>query len=158
MARNRGIGDKERIRNLFLQRQEFYTLRQAAEVLGLTRHALIREAVLDRRDAYQVGSRWRFTWRQVAYVALRRWTLGEIHDALGPAAESVLPPLLSLRPLTVALPEYIVRALETLASDHATTVDEYLHRELIDFAGSVASQVERRIPGYRRAYLFPAQE
>jgi len=29
---------------------------------------------------------------------------------------------------------------------------------LIDFAGTVATRMEREIPGFRRAYLFPGQE
>jgi hypothetical protein len=45
--------------------------------------------------------------------------------------------------LTVRLPEYLVRALETAATDDATTVDDWLHHELVDFAGTV------RRPGLR---------
>ncbi|HWW61651.1 MAG TPA: hypothetical protein VN181_09805, partial [Thermoanaerobaculia bacterium] len=116
------------------------------------------ETSLDRRDAYLVGNRWRFTWRQVGYMALRRWSLRDVHAALGPAADRVLPPLLALRSVTITLPEYIVRALETLASDRGTTVDEYLLSELVDFSGTVVVQVERRIPGHRHAYLFPEQD
>lgn len=158
MARNKLSPDRERIRRLFLHRQDVYTLRESAELLDMSRGTLIREASLDRPDAYRVGNRWRFTWRQLVYVALRRWSLGEIHAALGSDASAVLPPLLTLRSFTVTLPEDILRALETLASDHETTVDQYLLGELIDFAGSVSWQVEGRIPGYRRAYLFPSQE
>src|SRR5438552_10357201 len=56
-----------------------------------------------------------------ALPIFRRWTLAEIHDALGADASTVLPPLLSLRTLTIQLPEYIVRAVETMATEDATT-------------------------------------
>jgi len=159
MARNRACSTTHgRIRQLFLQRAEVYTVREASELLGVSCRELIREAKLDRHEAYRVGGEWRFTWRQVAYIAVRRWSLVEIHEALGPAAASVLPPLLALRAVTIRLPEYIVRALEILASENDTTVDQYLLGELIDFAGTVSAQLERRIPGYRRAYLFPGRE
>ena len=39
-----------------------------------------------------------------------------------------------------------------------TTVDNWLHHELVDFAGTVVDRMENVIPGYRRAYLFPGQE
>jgi hypothetical protein len=151
-------GRKERIKTLFLHRADSYPLRQAAEIVGVSPATLKREAERDRREEYIVGGRWRFTWRQLAYVAMRRWTLAEIHDALGPEAATVLPPLLTLRPITVRLPEYLLRAVETVAAEEGVTVDGWLHGELIDFAGTVARRMERVIPGFRRAYRFPGQE
>ena len=110
------------------------------------------------RDAQRAGDSWRFTWRQLASLALECWTLAEIYDALGPDAAKVLPPLLALRSVTVRLPEYLVRALETVAGDSSTTLDAFLCGELIDFAGTLSRRVTAKIPGYRRAYLFPEQE
>lgn len=149
---------KERIRKLFLKREPSYRLSEAARILGMSRGALQREAQRDERDAYRVNGRWRFTWRQVTHIALRRWSLAEIHDALGPDANMALPPLLALRALTVRLPEYLVRAIELSAARENTTLDDWLHHELIDFAGTIATSMEREIPGFRRAYLFPGQE
>lgn len=118
---------------------------------------LRREAEADQREAYRSNGSWQFTWRQVALIALRRWTLVEIHDALGDDAASILPPLLSLRTLTVRLPEYLVQALETAAAADNTTVEDWLSRELVDFAGTVVEQMETILPGFRLAYLFPGQ-
>jgi hypothetical protein len=56
------------------------------------------------------------------------------------------------------LPEYLVRALETMATEDATTVDDWLHHELVDFAGTVVERMETILPGFRRAYFFPGQE
>ena len=147
----------ECIRELFLRRLPSYRLSEAARLLGMTRGALAREARADQEDAYRINGRWRFTWRQVAYLAFRRWSLAAIIEALGPEATAVLPPLLALRELTVRLPEYLVRALEHSAAREQTSIDEWLQRELLDFAGTIAPQMERVLPGFRRAYLFPGE-
>ena len=86
-----------------------------------------------------------------------RWSLAEIHEALGPDAGNVLPPLLSLRTVHIRLPEFIVRALEMTARDDDTTLDDVLHPELIDFAGIAADHYGSRIRGYREAYFYPGQ-
>jgi hypothetical protein len=148
----------QRIQMLFLHPAESYRLSEAARLIGISPGVLRREAEEDQRDAYRSNGSWQFTWRQVACIALRRWTLAEVHDALGSEAATVLPPLLSLRSLTIRLPEYIVRAMEAMAAEDATTLDDWLHRELVDFAGTVATNMGRQIPGFRRAYLFPGQE
>src|SRR5438045_3874949 len=112
---------RERIRSFFLQPRESYYLGDAASLLGVSPRALIREAESDCREEYRERHRWRFTWRQLAYVAYRTWTLAEIYAALGKDAAKVLPPLLTLRTVTVRLPEFIVRAMETAAKDDGTT-------------------------------------
>src|SRR5437016_12143700 len=104
---------RQHIRTLFLQPAQSYRLSEAARVLGMSASTLRREAERDQREAYRRNGAWRFSWRQVAYGALRRWSLAEIHEALGAEAATVLPPLLALRTLTVRLPEYLVQALET---------------------------------------------
>jgi hypothetical protein len=152
-------GDRrQRIRALFLEPAESYRLSEAARLIGVSSGVLRREAEADQREAYRSNGSWCFTWRQVAYSALRRWSLVEIHEALGAEAAAVLPPLLALRNVTIRLPEYLVQALETMAADDATTVDDWLYQELIDFAGAVTDRMERVVPGYRRAYFFPGQE
>jgi len=152
-------GDRrQRIRALFLEPAESYRLSEAARILAVSASTLRREAERDQREAYRTNGSWQFTWRQVAFIALRRWSIAEIHDALGDDAATTLPPLLSLRALTVRLPEYLARAIELSAAREDTTVDDWLHRELIDFAGTVATRMERLIPGFRRAYLYPGQE
>jgi len=150
--------DHERIRALFLDRGESYRLSEAARLLGVSPGTLRREAEADDREAYRSSGSWRFTWRQVAYIALRRWTLSQIHEALGSDATSVLPPLLALQPLTVHLPAYLLRAMEQSAATDQTTIDDWLYLELVDFAGTVASWMESAVPGFRRAYFFPGQE
>lgn len=155
MVRDSVSSKSERIRRFFLEPKDFYYLTPAAALLGVSCRELIHEAQSDRPNDYREGRRWRFTWRQLAYVAFRTWTLAEIHGALGEDAARVLPPLLAMRRVTVTLPEFIVRAMETAAKDFGASLDEWLHHEMMDFAGTVTARMERVLPGYRRAYLFP---
>ncbi len=115
-------GRRKRIQTLFLHPVESYRLAEAARLLGITPYALKREAEDDQREAYRAGGRWRFSWRQVALIAF---------------AAKVLPPLLSLRSVTVRLPEYILRALETAAAGDGAPLDHFLHHELIGLRGDV---------------------
>lgn len=149
---------REAIRTVFLHRSESYALSEVARLTGFPPGKLRREVAADLRDASKVRGRWRFTWRQLAFVAMSQWSLAEIFDALGDDAAAVLPPLLTLRPVTVRLPEYVVRAMETLATDNDTTLDDFLYGELLlDFAGAVCTRVGHRIDGYRSAYFFPGR-
>lgn len=149
---------EERIRELFLQRRPSYRLSEAARLLGMPRGQLEREARADQEEAYRVNGRWCFTWRQVAHLAFRRWSLAEIHEALGTDAVSVLPPLLTLRAMTVRLPEFLVRAIEVSAAADDMTIDDWLQHELVAFAGTVVDRIERAVPGYRRAYFYPGED
>ena len=63
-----------------------------------------------------------------------------------------------MRTLTVRLPEYLARAIEHAAASDDTTIDDWLHQELVDFAGTVVDRMEQVVPGFRRAYFFPGQE
>jgi len=155
MVRDGFASKRHRIRTFFLRPREFYYLTPAAALLGVSCRMLVYEAQSDSPEAYREGRRWRFTWRQLAYVAFRTWTLAEIHAALGKDAAKVLPPLLTMRRVNVTLPEFIVRAMEMAAEDFGATLDDWLHHEMMDFAGTVTARMERILPGYRRAYLFP---
>ena len=146
-----------RVRELFLQGAESYSLSEAAYIVGISERALRREAEDDQREAYRSNDTWHFTWRQVAFIAMRRWTLAEIHDALGIATEMVLPSLLALDTLTVRLPAFLVRAMKTAAEQDAIPLDEWLRLELIDYAGTVVDEMEAIHPGFRQAYLFPGR-
>jgi len=146
---------KQSIQTLFLQRAESYTLCEVARLTGTPARTLRREVARGDHDATKVRGEWRFLWRQAVYVAMERWTLAEIQDALGDAAAGVLPPLLALRAVTFRMPEYVVLALETIAREQRTTIDAFLYGELIDFAGTHLTRLQDAIPGYRQAYLFP---
>ncbi|HUP61914.1 MAG TPA: hypothetical protein VNA69_16020 [Thermoanaerobaculia bacterium] len=151
-------GREQRIQTLFLHPVELYDLADVARLTGMPLRKLRREVAGGYRDGLKVRGAWRFTWQQAACLALERWTLAEIHEALGDDASAVLPPLLSLRSVTLRLPEYVLRALETIAAEHGVTMDHALYGELLDFAGTLSGRMEATVPGYRRAYLFPGRE
>lgn len=152
------IGQRQRIRTVFLRPEESYALRHAARLLGMPVATLRRDVRAGHHDAQKQRGKWFLTWRQIALFAFGRWSLADIHRALGADAAHVLPPLLTLRPVTVRLPEYILRALELMAADERRTVDDVLIYELAELAGTVADEMEPRIPGFRQAYLFPGEE
>lgn len=118
--------ERDAIRAVFLHRVESYALGEVSRLTGIPAGSLRRAARKGDRDAYKAGGGWRFTWRQAVNIVLQRWTLAEVHEALGDEAASVLPPLLTLRAVTVQLPEYMLLALETLATDERTTLDDFL--------------------------------
>src|SRR5687768_16718005 len=82
MARNCSTGRQQSIQTLFLQREDIYDLKAAARLTGRTPRQLRRE-VEAGRDATVIDGALCFTWRQVAFLALDRYGLAEIHDALG---------------------------------------------------------------------------
>jgi hypothetical protein len=53
-----------------------------------------------------------------------------------------------LRAVRIRLPEYILRALETVAAEDGMTFDAALHGELIDFAGTMAGRIEKKVPAF----------
>jgi hypothetical protein len=152
----KGTTSKQSIQTLFLQPCESYDLAEVARLTGIPVRTLRREVARGGHDATKVRGQWRFAWRQAACIAMQRWTLAEIQDALGSEAANVLPPLLALRAVTVRLPEFIVRTLEAVATDQRTTVDAALHYELTELAGTHLTRLEGTIPGYREAYFFPS--
>lgn len=151
-------GREQRIQTLFLRPVESYRLAEGARLLGVSPAKLKREAAFDIYEEYRREGKWCFTWRQLAVVAFRWWALEDIVDALGSDAATALPPLLSLRSVTLRLPEFIVLALETVAAEDRTTIDAYLSGELLEFAGGVVDQMEAVHPGFRRAYFYPGRD
>lgn len=86
-----------------------------------------------------------------------RWTIVQIHDALGAEANRVLPRL--FRPValkSIRLPEYQVRLLETLAQDAGVSLEEYVFASLLNLeAVGTPEEIERLLPGYIEAITFP---
>ena len=164
-ARNLPPTHRAAIRQIFLQRRREYTTQEAANLLRLKLGeflAWIEDGLLDievRRKRRQLGGPRHvlIPWKELASAALLRWTVMQVHDALGKEARWVLPRL--LRPVElkdVRLPEYQVRLLETLATDAGVTVEEYVYTALLDLevAGD-RKTIERLLPGFTAAMQFP---
>lgn len=157
--------NREGIREIFLRRRREYSTRDAARLLGMTLGELlawIESGVLHverRRKHRQLGGlrHTLVSWKELAGAAMLRWTVMEIHDALGEDANHVLPRL--LRPIEMAairLPEYQVRLLEALAKDRGVTIEAYLYDALLDLeSAQPADEIERLLPGFKEAMSFP---
>lgn len=156
---------REAIRALFLRRKVEYTTHEAAQLLRVTLgefHQLVATGIVEvesRRKRRQLGGRRHVlvSWQEVASAALLRWTVVQIHDALGKEANSVLPPL--LRPMQLQpmrLPAYQVRLLETLATDRGVTVEEFLYSSLLALETEhEPDEIENLLPGFKEAMAFP---
>lgn len=154
------------IREIFLRRRAEYTPQQLAtllrlnlgEVLTLIDRGILHAEV--RRKRRQLGGLRRslIAWNEVASYAMIRWTVMQIHDALGKDAAAVLPSL--LRPVeirSIRLPEYMVRLLEALAARGGVSLEEFIYSSLLHLETTgTAAEIESMVPGYSEAMEFPA--
>jgi hypothetical protein len=153
------------IQEIFLRPRIEYTAFEAARLLQISvadMLALINEGTVHaerRRKRKQLGGpRETFmVWNELASVAMLRWTVLQIHDALGSKANTVLPTL--YRPVElkkVRLPEYQIRLLETLAQNDGVSLEEYIYGVLhgLEVAAD-PDTMEKLLPGFKEAIRFP---
>ena len=153
------------IREIFLRRQREYTAQEAARLLRLTLGEFLswkddgRLDVQRRRKRRQLGGPRHplVSWEELASAATVRWTVMQIHDALGSDANGVLPHL--LRPIelkSLRLPEYLVRLLESLATNEGVSVEEYLYTSMLQLeVAADPGTLESLLPGFTEAMRFP---
>jgi hypothetical protein len=152
-SKNLPTAAADAIRRVFTNRQE-YSLADVADLTGVDSETLLRE--VEARDLDIVPSpEARLPWREVAYLALRTWTLETIFEALGYDASSYVPDLLRPTTLTVTLPTYQVRALEVLARDQQMDASTFLHLHLLDLVSAESPFLAEEIPGFLTAFHFP---
>lgn len=156
---------REAIREIFLRRRFEYTTQQAANLLRLNLGevlALIERGVLHadvKRKRRQLGGPRRslIQWSELASYALTRWSVMEIHDALGEEAHRVLPTL--FRPIelkSLRLPAYQVRLIESLAKHEGVTVEAFIYASLLHLETACdPDEIERLLPGFKEAMEFP---
>lgn len=156
---------REAIRAIFLKRRAEYTTNEAAQLLriGLGELlALIENGTLHadvKRKRRQLGGPRHalMPWSELASAAMLRWTIVQIHDALGSEANGVLPSL--FRPVelkAVRLPEYQLRLLETLAQNAGITLEEYVYSALLVVEVAADPEtMETLLPGFTEAIRFP---
>ena len=155
---------REAIREIFLRRSSEYTTQQAAQLLRLTPGdflALIERGVLDvqiRRGRRPGGRRdAMMAWSELASAAMLRWTVMQIHDALGEDADRALPRLLHPVELkSVRLPRYQIELIERLARNAGVSVEEFVYTALLGVeAAHSHAEIERVLPGFTEAVQFP---
>jgi hypothetical protein len=156
---------REAIRAIFLKRRPEYTTYEAAQLLRLGLGellALIENGTLHaevKRKRRQLGGPRHalIAWSELASAAMLRWTVLQIHDALGKEANAVLPRLYRPAELkAVRLPEYQLRLLETLAQNAGVSLEVYVYNALqsIEVAADPET-MEKLLPGFTEAIRFP---
>lgn len=156
---------REATREIFLRRRSEYTVQQAASLLRLTvgdMLALIEDgtlhAVVKRKRKQLGGPRHTLVlWNELASAAMLRWTVVQIHDALGSEADSVLPRLFRPAELkAIRLSEYLVRLLQALANQQRVSLEEYVYTALLEVEVAADPEtMEKLLPGFKEAIEFP---
>lgn len=157
-----GLTDRARIRELFVNRKPFYGV---GEILRLT-HTREAELTAAANDGVVTAlletDGPRFSWEDVAHLALRQWTPRMIDGALDIVHREVVPVLNRVKQIDVQLPLYQIRLLHVLAEMRGAgfrgrlNASDILEHELLEFAVSVdADEIEAEIPGFRAAIHYP---
>src|SRR5438270_10732413 len=120
----------QHIRSIFLHHEARVTIGEAAGMLGWSRGEM--DAAIANGEIEVVSKR--IEVRELAEVALQRWSHVTIEEALGRDAAVILPAGLRTRKFTVRLPRYQIGALEVLAEDGREPVEAML---MAGTAGSV---------------------
>lgn len=144
-----------RIRTIFLHRKLRYSLADVSRLTGIA----ARKVVAGIEDGQYVASKrrgvYRFSWAELAHIAMEKWPLAVIHDALGLDAVRALPRLLLLQELRVNLPAYQVLMLHRLADRVSLDLDSYVADHFLDLASAEVRSLDREIPGFQAALRFP---
>jgi hypothetical protein len=145
----------QRIRAIFLHHEARVTVGEAAEMLGWSRKEMDVAIANGEIEVAGMGSGTRIEMRELAEVALQRWPLVTIEEALGRDAASILPPGLRTRKFTVRLPRYQIGALEVLAEDGRELVEAMLMRMFEELTDLHHERLARVIPRLGEAMAWP---
>jgi hypothetical protein len=148
----------QRIRAIFLHHEPHVTVGEAAEMLGWPQGEM--NAAIANGEIEVVGtcSGTRIELRELAEVALQRWSLVTIEEALGREAASILPAGLRTRKFTVRLPRYQIGVLEVLAEDGREPVEVMLMRMFEELTDQHHERLARVIPGLGEAMAWPGAD
>lgn len=152
------LNNNTRIRHIFLNRGSSYSLSDVTGLTGVAEGEIVEGVELGRYVASRDGGSYRFTWAELAHIAMETWPLAVIHDALGLDVVRALPHLLLLRELRVYLPAYQVLMLHRLAYRLSLDLDSYVADHFLDLASAEATSLDREIPGFKTAMRFPNGE
>jgi hypothetical protein len=158
MAMSTALNNNTRIRHIFLNRGSSYSLSDVISLTGLTEREIVKGVEAGRYVASRNGDAYRFTWAELAHIAMETWPLAVIHDALGLDVVRALPHLLLLQELRVYIPAYQVLMLHRLAGRLSLDLDSYVADHFLDLASAEATSLDREIPGFKAAMRFPYGE
>lgn len=146
---------RQRVREVFLRSQQFYTLGEAAELLGWTlaeMDAAVREGDV---EVTRTCSGHHIPWQEVAAMITAQQPQAIIEKALGRDVTLVMPELVRLAEIRVEIPRYQVVMLSKLAERENISVDEFLFRHLLDLAGAECLWLNDAIPQFSSAMRWP---
>jgi hypothetical protein len=145
----------QRIRAIFLHHEARVTVGEAAGMIGWSRGEMDAAVANGEIEVVGTGSGTRIELRELAEVAVQRWPLVTIEEALGCDAASILPAGLRTRKFTVRLPRYQIGALEVLAEDGREPVEVMLMRMFEELTDLHHERLARVIPGLGEAMAWP---
>jgi hypothetical protein len=145
----------ERIRHIFLHHRLHVSISQATSLLGWERREMTAaiatgEIVLLETPVGKWVAR-----DELMAKALELWPREVIEEALGSAAEAVLPHAVRLAELRARIPRYQLTMLEHFADQRQTTVSDVLTHELEAVASEHVEQLSAAIPGFGAALAWP---
>ena len=146
----------QRIRSIFLHHGARVTIGEAVGMFGWSRGEMDAAIANGDIEVVATDSGKRIELRELAEVALQRWSLVTIEEALGRDAASILPAGLRTRKFTVRLPRYQIGALEVLAEDGREPVEAMLMRMFEELADLHQERLARVIPGLDESMTWPA--
>ena len=155
--------DRQRIIELFAQRQPTYTNADVARLLGISDAALTAAITSGTvaTETNDVGARV-IPWDDVAVLALEEWTPRMIQAAVRDEADEVIPPLNQHRLIRISVPLYQIRLLDYLARVESLrrhvprNVSDIIERVLHDYANTHdAAAIDAAIPGFAHALTYP---
>jgi excisionase family DNA binding protein len=148
----------QRIQAIFLHHEARVTIGEAAGMLGWSRGEMDAAIANGEIEVVGTGSGTRIERQELAEVALQRWPLVTIEEALGRDAALILPPALRTRKFTVRLPRYQIGAIEVLAEDGREPVEALLMRMFEELTDLHHERLARVIPGLGEAMAWPGAD
>jgi hypothetical protein len=148
----------QRIRAIFLHREPRVTIAEAAGMLGWSRGEMNAAIANGEIEVVETCSGTRVPLRELAEIALQRWSLVTVERALGRQAGLILPPGLRTRRFGVRLPRYQLVALQVLAADGGESVEAMVLRMIEALVELHYERLVDIIPGLAEAMAWPQAE
>jgi hypothetical protein len=155
--------DRQRIIELFAERQPTYTRAAVLRLVGISAETL-SAAVASGAVTTEVNEAGDsvIPWEDVASLALEEWTPRMIDAAVHDEPDGVLPGLNRHHRIQVSLPIYLIRLLDHLA--RAASAESHVPRNASDIVERIVHEfantqdtaaLDTAIPGFAHALTYP---
>jgi hypothetical protein len=150
------MNDAVKIRQLFFSPQPTYTVREAADMLGMDVDDVRGWMEVGEIEGVETDEGLVVPWSELVSFGMDFWSQEVVEEALGAEAAQVIPELLLLADLEVRIPRMQVVTLERLAAIDGETVSAVLARELRDLVSLHSEWLSAELPGFAQALAWPA--